>query len=77
MNMYAAKVKYYDETTDSIPTDYLIVCGSSLTTAAQAVEEYYGDIIEELNLLPTESAPSLLTISETAYEEILHADPLM
>ena len=70
--MFLAKAKNYDETNNTFPTNYLMVCGDSFVEAMKQVEDYYGDCLENCELQALESSYKLTHITKAAYEDILN-----
>ena len=62
--VFVARVSYYNEIDETIDKDCIAVSGTSFTDATKKVEEYYGDVLEDMSIKLIESEHDILNITE-------------
>ena len=71
MKFYTAKIIFYNEVDEDMTTDYICVAGEGFVDTMKAIENYYGDTLDtvEIDLINDEHPLVVLPNYET-YEAI-------
>lgn len=70
MQFYTAKIRFFNENTMQIDTDFMALSGKSFSDATAQIENYYGEDLEGVEITIVNSDHGFIIINEDLYKNI-------